>query len=255
MHFEPESLAGNGGFMMSQPGGLGNAASPAKTGGKDQGSAALRPVTMKQLNVAQRVGDGAIIVDGREVGQITVVGRIVQVDAQAIPGVAKMFTCLLSDGTGSVLCKKWLDAAEAADPEWRAGNFLRVYGSVKMHEDRPQVTGQFRVVSDHNELTYHLLEAVHVHLRLTRPPPAKVLPTQQGGANSPAAKAMPMPTNLTDAIKAVAAHASKKTGMTWEEIHRAVGTRWGAEEVRQETLRLVNDGRLLTVMDERHFMC
>jgi len=242
--------------MMSQAVGFdGPGASPAKNVSNDRNHAALRPVTMKMLYDAQRVGDGAVIIDGREVGQVTVVGRIVSVEPLGMAGVAKMFTCVASDGTGSVTCKKWLDAGEAPGPEWKVGGFVRVFGSVKMHDDRPQVTGQFKDVVDHNELTYHLLEAVHVHLRLTKPAPARPLQGAASAAGASRVSSGPIPPTLQAAILHVVRNMglNTKNGLTAYDVHKHLGGRFTLEEVKEETRNMLNDGHICSVMDDSHF--
>jgi replication factor A2 len=52
------------------------------------------------------------------------------------------------------------------------GVYVRVIGSLKSFNNKRSVNAQvLRKVEDFNEIQYHLLEAVYVHLYHTRGPP------------------------------------------------------------------------------------
>ena len=244
-----ESLAGVGGYMSSQNE---NEVTPSKyDSSATKGNFALRPLTIKQLVDSQRVGDGVMVVDGREVGQVTIVGRITGFpDGPHTPGIAKMFACTVSDDTGVITCKKWIDASEEPDRSWEIGTYIRVHGAAKMYNDQPQITGQFRSVIDSNEIIYHHMECVLLHLRLTRPVPQRP---------SAVKDAPPEGSNLQELIRHYAHQANKKTGMTWQEVHEKLlkdrGAHWTASEVQREVSMMIQQGLLITTADEEHFVC
>uniref|UniRef100_A0A7S4NUL7 Replication protein A C-terminal domain-containing protein n=1 Tax=Paramoeba aestuarina TaxID=180227 RepID=A0A7S4NUL7_9EUKA len=246
---DAESLAGVGGFVSSQE------ASPTKYDQQGtKGNFALRPLTIKQIVDSHHVGDGVMIVDGREVGQVTVVGRIIGFpDGPHVPGIAKMFPITISDDTGSITCKKWIDAGEIADPGWEMGSFIRVFGAAKMYNDQPQVTGQFRRVFDSNEVIYHHLECILMHLRLTRPVPERPQVTKDAASPAPAGA------SLQELIRYYARNANKKTGTTWEEVYEQIKRdrrgSFSAVEVQREVSMMLHQGSLVTTIDEEHFLC
>ncbi|KAG8348310.1 OB fold nucleic acid binding domain [Trypanosoma vivax] len=132
----------------------------------------IRPVTIKQLLEAQRVGDGVTVIDEREVTQATVVGRVVGYEdgGSAVGGgalTAKHHGYRITDGTGFVVVRQWMDSDQQEEP-LPLQCYVRAAGTVKMWQNAPIVTGTVRLVSDNNELNYHFLDVILTHLRLTR---------------------------------------------------------------------------------------
>lgn len=132
----------------------------------------IRPVTIKQLLDAQRVGEGVMVIDGREVTQATVVGRVIGYEddgASRVGGAltAKHHGYRVTDGTGTVVVRQWMDADQQEEP-LPTQCYVRAAGTVKMWQGAPIVTGTVRLVSDCNELNYHFLDVVLTHLRLTK---------------------------------------------------------------------------------------
>ncbi|CCD13058.1 unnamed protein product [Trypanosoma congolense IL3000] len=135
----------------------------------------IRPVTIKQLLGAQRVGEGVTVIDGREVTQATVVGRVIGYEDDGSSGnfaaggalTAKHHGYRITDGTGIVVVRQWMDAGQQDEPLPQQC-YVRAAGTVKMWQNAPIVTGTVRLVSDCNELNYHFLDVILTHLRLTR---------------------------------------------------------------------------------------
>ncbi|KEG08791.1 putative replication Factor A 28 kDa subunit [Trypanosoma grayi] len=169
-------FTGDGGSGPNAGGaGMGAAASNNSTGGGNQPQRRMhpiRPVTIKQLLEAQRVGEGVMVVDGREVTQATVVGRVIGYeddDANRVSGAltAKHYGYRITDGTGLVVVRQWMDADHNEEP-LPVQCYVRASGTVKVWQNAPIVTGTVRLVSDCNELSYHFLDAILTHLRLTK---------------------------------------------------------------------------------------
>jgi len=129
----------------------------------------LRPVTIRMILEAQRVGDGALVVGGQEIGSVTVAGRVIAAEgaAGAGQGTAKSHTYHITDGSGLLTVRHWLDASQdAAAPEPEpAGSLVVATGNVKVFQDKPQLTGNVRLLHDANELTLHLLDSINVYQR------------------------------------------------------------------------------------------
>ncbi|KAF2018990.1 replication protein A, subunit RPA32 [Aaosphaeria arxii CBS 175.79] len=156
---------GGGGFIP----GDGSQNSPSG-GPKDYTRDTVRPVTIKQINDAQSVGE-EFKIDGAQVAQLTFVGQIRNVSSQTTN-----LTYKLDDGTGSMEAKHWNDKDTADEPspgreKLVEGAYCRVWGKLKSFNDRKHVVATIiRPVEDKNEISYHLLEATYVHLHFTRGP-------------------------------------------------------------------------------------
>ncbi|KDD73097.1 hypothetical protein H632_c2540p0, partial [Helicosporidium sp. ATCC 50920] len=129
----------------------------------------LRALTIKQLHdaaAAAGAGDG-LTVDGREVTNVTLVGRITRVEEQQL-----MSVYTLDDGTGTIAAKYWIpeaedDAERAAREEWRAGVYVRAHGHLsQFNGERMLVAFCIRPIADFNEVTYHALQCIFQHQHL-----------------------------------------------------------------------------------------
>lgn len=62
------------------------------------------------------------------------------------------------------------------------GQYLRVYGRLKEFSGKRHVGAHsVRLITDHNEISFHLLEAAYVHLYYTRGPPETMIKPEGGG--------------------------------------------------------------------------
>lgn len=131
----------------------------------------IRPVTIKQLIDAQRVGDGALVIDGREASQVTVVGHIMSYEnEQAVASgalTAKHYGYIITDHTGSLVVRQWINTDSVQQPI-PLYTHVRASGTVKVWRDTLMVTGSVTTVNDSNEINYHMLDAILTHLRLTK---------------------------------------------------------------------------------------
>lgn len=127
----------------------------------------LFPVTIKQiLNASQSPPEDNFKIDGQELHQITVVGCILEVRAEATNMSFK-----LDDGTGTIDVRMWLDADEKNEymlnkrQAWREHVYVRVVGHIRSFQGKRSILA-FRLepLVDYNELTYHLTEVLYVHL-------------------------------------------------------------------------------------------
>ncbi|KAL2314269.1 Single-stranded DNA binding protein Ssb2 [Schizosaccharomyces pombe] len=134
----------------------------------------LRPVTIKQiLNASQVHADAEFKIDGVEVGQVTFVGVLRNIHAQTTNT-----TYQIEDGTGMIEVRHWehIDALS----ELATDTYVRVYGNIKIFSGKIYIASQYiRTIKDHNEVHYHFLEAIAVHLHFTQKANAV------NGANAP----------------------------------------------------------------------
>jgi len=100
---------------------------------------------------------------------------------------ATNITYKLDDGTSLIETKKWVDQdkAEAAGGQpgspYTEGQYLRVYGRLKEFSGKRHVGAHaIRLITDNNEVTFHMLEAAFVHLYFTRGPPETLVKSEAG---------------------------------------------------------------------------
>lgn len=132
----------------------------------------IRPVTINQILTANNDVSAVLVVDGRELTQATVIGRIISyesanmnVGAGAL--TARHFGYRVSDNTGIMVVRQWVEAESVEEPI-PVGCHVRASGTLKVWQGTPVVTGTVTAIADSNELNYHLLDAILTHLRLTR---------------------------------------------------------------------------------------
>ncbi|KAM3537715.1 hypothetical protein ARSEF1564_009361 [Beauveria bassiana] len=168
----------SGGFMAdgSQQG--------SQSGGKAYQDESLRPVTVKQVVEAEEgYSGGDFKIDGASAPQVTFVGQIRSVNAQATN-----ITLKIDDGTGQIEVKKWIDGDKPEDPEaYELDSYVRVWGRLKSFSNKRHVGAHvIRPVDDFNEVNYHMLEATYVHLFFTRGPLGGAGGQQNGGGGGAA---------------------------------------------------------------------
>ncbi|KAJ2643508.1 Replication factor A protein 2, partial [Coemansia sp. RSA 1694] len=189
--FSYGNKSSGGGWMNSGTGGGGGGDEDNKTRGgyKNQ---TLRPVTIKQLvEVPAGTADAPVSIDGAEVKNVTFVGVVRSVLQQPINIIYSV-----EDGTGKIDVRVWIGGSDSggdmgddgqgdasnqmADPNITVGKYVRVYGELRFFNGKRSVTShKVRLVTDHNEITYHGLEAIYVHLTKTR---GQAPALRQGGA-------------------------------------------------------------------------
>ncbi|KAG9259102.1 uncharacterized protein F5Z01DRAFT_669833 [Emericellopsis atlantica] len=157
----------SGGFFAggSQQGSQGGG------GQKNFQDESLRPVTVKQILEADEAYSGADFkIDGQTVTQITAVGQVRSINPQPTN-----ITIRIDDGTGTVEVKKFIDVDkqhEATNPGFEVDQHVRVFGRLKSFSGKRYVSAHLiRLITDPNEVNYHMLEATYVHLYFTKPQP------------------------------------------------------------------------------------
>ncbi|KXS18114.1 nucleic acid-binding protein, partial [Gonapodya prolifera JEL478] len=136
-------------------------------------SQTLRPLTIRQLlSASQPIPDQPFRLDGAELSQVTFVARILDVQEQSTNVTYKV-----EDGTGEAEVRWWLDGGEG---DWMArrraqlvaNTYCRIVGHFRSFNNKKSLVAfSVRPVEDANEITYHNLAAISVHLYLTRGTP------------------------------------------------------------------------------------
>lgn len=247
-------------------------------GGKKQTSHTYRPVTIKQLAEAfQPHPDAPFKIDDVDIDHITFVGTVVNIAKSATN-----ISSTIEDGTGSIDVRQWTDTADDDTGKMAGieqGMYVRVHGDLKSFNNRRSVNAtSLKKVTDHNEVQYHLLETVYVHLYHTRGPPqagsghgqAMQRGQQQqqprNGAdpyamnnNASAAGSdaygdlKPMARQIMQFIDRVGADNLPEEGISVDTLARSIQGASHAK-IKAELDDLLSDGMLYTTTDDEHVL-
>ncbi|TPX40718.1 hypothetical protein SeLEV6574_g06453 [Synchytrium endobioticum] len=186
--YNQSSDYGNGGGFMSQPaGGYSNSQTDSPTraggggGGKRVQNQSLRPVTIQQFHEARQVvPDGPYMLDGAELTNIVLAGRVTSLNEQSTT-----ITYGIDDGTGQVTARKWLDADDNSDAQAQKRGYItdgmevKVFGAVGKPftsknnagaGDKTMTVYFIKPVIHPDEITLHNLEAQFAHFYHTKGP-------------------------------------------------------------------------------------
>lgn len=161
---EGGSLFSGGGFMPSQSA---TQSADGFSSGRKGGSqnAGLLPLTVKQISQAvQNASDESFYVDSVDVNNVTLVGMVFNKEERTTD-----VSFLLDDGTGRVEVKRWIDGQDTHESmEMNAmqnGVYVRVHGHLRSFQGKKNIVAfSVRPVTDFNEITFHFLECIFVHL-------------------------------------------------------------------------------------------
>jgi len=141
-----------GGFIASQDGAA--TGTPGGVKRFSSGQQTLRAVTVKQLfEATSQAIDDQYVVDGEELNNVTIVGRIVSSGEAA--------TCLsfkIDDGTGLVDVRYWIDREDSpllqeSKAQWHQNAYVRIHGNVRSFNNERQVVAfNIRAITDFNEV-------------------------------------------------------------------------------------------------------
>lgn len=172
--------------------------------------------------------------------------------------------------------KRWIDPEsseredDSSKPKLGETAYVRVFGQIKDLASKRYVQakpGSVRLITDFNEIQYHLLEATVVHLHFTRGPPGGHKNAQTGvEANGMAGirqqdgydvqmggmRGKTMPPGLSASAKKVyqCLHSSPQTneGLHVQDI--AVRLTMNPADVQQAGEELLNAGTIYTTVDD-----
>lgn len=271
--FGPSSSQMGGGFTSNASG---FSQTPAK-GGSKFANQTLHPCTIKQLLAIDAPADGgSVTLDGRELTQVKLCGNIRGVQAQST------FTSYeIDDGTGMMNVKNWATPEEA--PALQENTYATICGRLSFYEGRCSVTAfSIRPVTDHNELTFHLLETCYAHKSnlSNKGPVASQQPnfggqpqggSQFGGGNQFGGGGFGGADNgggfggggsfgddsmtpLQGQILQIATqYNGGEEGIHIDQIIRSVGSGANVNDIREAVEWLTNEGQLYSTIDDEHF--
>lgn len=147
----------------------GPASQPQKKTGAPEKRSVL-PLTLRQVHAALAApNSNSYTIDGAELATIKVVGQVVSVEEQS-----QNVRITIDDGTGMISTSKvkvGQSAEESGIPPMTAGQYVTVYGKLYVSGGIKSVNAfSYQLMSDMNELTYHIAEAMFVHRWNTQGP-------------------------------------------------------------------------------------
>ncbi|XP_077238332.1 replication protein A 32 kDa subunit B-like isoform X2 [Tasmannia lanceolata] len=158
--FDGASLFSGGGFMPSQATQNGDV---GFSSAKSRSNQSLLPLTVKQISEAYQSGEEkSFVIDGIEVNNVSLLGMVMN-KMEKVTDVS--FN--LDDGTGWIEVHRWMnDSAESNEVAViQNGMYVRVNGHLKSFQGKKHVAAfSVRPVTDFDEIAYHFIECIHVHL-------------------------------------------------------------------------------------------
>lgn len=155
--------------------------------------------------------------------------------------------------------------------ELRPGSYVRAFGSLRLWQGSKSVVAySLRPVTDHNEVTFHLLEAIYVSKQLAANQPgmpsartsfgggAAALAPPAHGAYAPQGAAGPPGRTTGDIGADVLAVFNSDlgrgdNGVSLDVVEKQLGGRYNSAAIKAAVEAAVNDGSLYSTLDERHF--
>ncbi|PWN42174.1 replication protein A, subunit RPA32 [Ceraceosorus guamensis] len=228
---------------------------------KKSGANSLRPVTIRQvLNAEQSHMDADFLVDGVEVGQLTFVGVIRKVAA-----FPTNVSYDIEDGTGAIEVRQWLEGSdESGDKsnDIRENVYVRVLGTIKTFQNKRSISaGHIRPITNFNEVLFHKLEAIYVHLQSVRSTGAGGAMKSSGAGNAEGSGVNEDKyTHIGDPLqRKIFAHVrelstlEEGSGVAITTVARRIKA-YSEEQVREAVDTLVLDGYLYTAEDDEHVL-
>ncbi|XP_061964916.1 replication protein A 32 kDa subunit B-like [Populus nigra] len=155
-----------GGFMPTQSALPSSSDSSSFSISKNREARCLFPLTVKQINNLTSNDESNLIIDGAEVNNVTIVGRVSHKEDKA-----SEYSFLIDDGTGQIECTQWVQ--ESLDTEQMGeilvDMYVRVHGHLRGLQGRRFLNVfSIRPVTDFNEVPNHFIECIYVHFYNTR---------------------------------------------------------------------------------------
>jgi len=255
-------------------------------------SNAITPITVRQLLEARPDSQGSTqaIIDGKQVSHVTLVGYVIDANTENTSQ-----TLTFDDSTAFTYARLVIDE-DPTEPIDLANTYVRLQGSIRMDAGGKSslIANRATPVTDYNEVTYHLLEALLTHLRNVQGPrgplsggapgatgvgagaaagtsysshasyttPGAQLSAGGGfasglGASAGSAAAASAGGGLSDQVvlaRIAELQVAHSGGVPKSEILKALAGE-APHEVARTLERLSDEGHIFTTFDESHFLC
>eukprot|EP00003_Mantamonas_plastica_P013900 TRINITY_DN2415_c0_g1_i4.p2 TRINITY_DN2415_c0_g1~~TRINITY_DN2415_c0_g1_i4.p2 ORF type:complete len:189 (+),score=72.65 TRINITY_DN2415_c0_g1_i4:825-1391(+) len=181
---------------------------------------------------------------------------------------------MLDDGTGNVDVREWQHDEDTPYQQekrlaWQEGVYVHVIGTLKSFNNTKHVVAQnIALVEDKNQITYHLLDALRVHLVNTK------------GSSSSSSSAMSIDTdsaidvkpNVNTAyrpqefefggdldkiqsavLKTIKDFGAAETGISVDDLSQRLNGFAGEPEIRKAIDFLSSEGHVYSTTDDNHY--
>ncbi len=135
-----------------------------------RGANTVTPITIRQLHAATpdpNIPTQAII-DHKPISHVTLVCFVINTNPENTT-----ITYKIDDATGVTDARQIIDDDARPTADY-SNQYVRIFGNIRIDTQRAPTLMITRVapITDFNEVTFHMLEALHTHLRATRGPRA-----------------------------------------------------------------------------------
>ncbi|CAO1618947.1 unnamed protein product [Sympodiomycopsis kandeliae] len=250
---------GSGGGFFGGGGGFGGGSSQ-QDGSKSAAKNNLRPVTIRQIRSAsQSHPDADFKVDGHEIGQLSL--------CAVVRNVAKHATNVsytVEDGTGTIEVRQWLDSTSddsGKSTEVQLNSYVRVLGTIKAFQSKKSVSaGHIRPVDSYNEVLFHKLDAIWVHLQMTNGATTGGVKKDEssvggdalaGASGDFSSISNPTQRKIAQAISLLVTPDSE--GVTLNDVSRKLPN-IARDQIANEIDDMVSNGFLYHTIDDDHFL-
>jgi len=164
----------------------------------------------------------------------------------------------VDDCTGVIEVTQFLNN-NTPQTSWREGMYMKASGHLKLFQnDRSLTSVWIQPLNDFNEITYHLLDAIHSHLVHTKGPsfqstdfyPNTTSTTVIDDNSTSAYSFTQFDKNVLECIKAV--HTTHPSGITVAQIARKLQCH--ESQIRAAFDKLSHEGLIYTTGDENHYL-
>jgi len=125
----------------------------------------ILPVTIRSIEVAvsRRSGDDEVVFYGSEPSMIVLTGVVESVSQQAAS-----LEIAINDSTGRIRIRQYSPEPGSVLATVAPGQYIQVAGNLRTSPEVHVTVASARVVQSPDEISYHMIEAVHAALRLQR---------------------------------------------------------------------------------------
>ena len=278
-------FGGFGGFGMGQQGGMTQAQSaplggfflsPPNENSMQQGKSGLRsrrsetgssrdlngliPVTVKQLldeATSSEHDGGPIRICGHDASCLELVGSL-----QSVSTEETFVRFVISDGTGTISAKRFIESSAMPEANLRAGQYVRIFGPLRNFGNDVHISA-YRVtpIDNPDEITRHMISVIHAVVMLSdnnaAPAQARPVPAQPfAQVNMPANGPMNGEFFLAEVSKTFGPRGprhNKDNGFSRNDLYTHFAAHVHPGQVDRLVQELAEEGHLYTLRDDNHF--
>lgn len=242
----------DGGFDQGETSFLGDQNSSQKQGLRTS----ITPVTIKQINnSAQPHPDGDFEINGVTLNMVVFVGVLRKVDL----GNQSAVTLTVEDGSGSIDVRKWIVEGKTTLSEETAkysdlkDKYVKITGALKEFNEKKNIqNATINEITDHNEVVYHGLSAISVHLKsqgITKPAGKNDLFVSENDNTGTTGGSLP-----DQIVQVIKTHSATMTeGVPLNLISQVLNI--NNAEANSLCMQLVEVGKIFSAYDDNSFLC